>query len=178
MNIFCDLDGVLVDFVGGALAIHRKTIPPHAVRWNFPQQVGIPEADFWRPLGREFWAGLGWTVEGPSLFDYLWDNHKADLAFLSAPCNTDGCCDGKLDWVRRETPEMAKRLVLASCKDVFAHGDALLIDDYDGNVVLFRAAGGNALLVPRPWNARRDDCDEYGRFDVVRFIGEIEETLT
>lgn len=178
MKIFLDLDGVIVDFVKGALTLHGKTLPPRAIRWNFAQQIGIADADFWEPLGREFWSGLGWTVEGKQLFGYLWDNHKVDLAYLSSPCNTDGCCDGKRDWVKRETPDMAKRLVLASCKDVFAHGDALLIDDYDGNVVLFRATGGNALLVPRPWNARRNECDEQGRFDVDSFIGEIEEMMT
>lgn len=170
MTIFLDLDGVLVDFVQGALKQHGATLEPDAVRWDFLKQIGVAPADFWRPLGFDFWAHLPWTREGKALLAGLPDN----VVLLSSPCQTNGCCDGKRAWVNRELPQLKDRLILASCKEAFAHPGALLIDDHEVNVDKFRAAGGRAVLVPRPWNRLRASCDRDGNFDVASVLVTVE----
>jgi len=60
---------------------------------------------------------------------------------------------GKALWVQKHLPEYSKRLIVTPVpKSEFAHRDILLIDDKDENVEGFVKAGGNAILVPRPWN--------------------------
>ncbi len=169
-----DLDGVLVDFVGGALSLHGKHVPPSEVRWDFLTQIGLEPADFWRPLGRSFWAGLPWTAEGRELLDVVEDVFGPEnVCLLTSPCATPGCCEGKLDWVARELPAYRRRVLVGACKHLVAGPGKLLLDDHDANVEAFREAGGSAILVPRPWNDRRAECDGQGRFDAAAVADEV-----
>lgn len=171
MKIFLDMDGVIVDFVRPALAAHGKTLPMSEVRWNFPGQVGMTDKEFWPKLGYDFWSSLPRTNEANALLGYLLGAHKDNLALLSSPCNTRGCRDGKHTWVINNVPQLKDRLILGSCKEMFAHYDSLLIDDHEKNVDKFRAYGGSAILVPRPWNSRRAECDEDGN------VADVEDLL-
>lgn len=175
-NIFLDLDGVLVDFVRGALEKHNKAIAPQDVRWNFHEQVGLSEDDFWRPLGYDFWATLPWTREGPALLHLMRETFGTRFGLLTSPANNLGCIDGKRSWVRSKLgSQWVKNLIFAQNKALFANPHALLIDDADHNVDAFRAANGRAILVPRPWNVRRAECDAHGHFNVNDLIREIWE---
>ena len=157
---FLDLDGVLVDFVGGALAMHGKHIPPAEVRWDFLTQIGfdgVNDERFWAPMGRDFWAGLGWTADGRAILAAVEEAFGAEqVCLLTSPCLTPGCAEGKLDWVRRETPGYARRVLVGPCKHLLAGPRKLLVDDHDANCEAFNRAGGASVLVPRPWNTRRD----------------------
>lgn len=168
---FLDLDGVLVDFVGGALAMHGKHIPPAEVRWDFPSQVGfdgVNAAAFWAPLGRDFWAGLGWTADGRGILAAVEDAFGPErVCLLTSPCLTPGCAEGKLDWVRRELPGYARRVLVGPCKHLLAGPGKLLVDDHDANCEAFAKAGGASVLVPRPWNEYRDDCRSDGTCDLT-----------
>ncbi len=176
MVCFLDLDGCLVDFVGGALRLHGKSLPPSEVRWDFLSQIGFSGIDdpaFWERMGRPYWAGLDWTAEGRALLAGLEGLFGADrVALMTSPCMTDGCADGKLDWVAREMPAYRRRVFLGSAKHMAAGPGKLLVDDHDANAERFRAHGGAALLVPRPWNERRAECDGEGRFDVAAVLAE------
>lgn len=177
---YLDLDGVLVDFVAGGLAFHGKTLPPDEVRWDFPQQVGFVgtwAAEFWNPLGKDFWAGLGWTVEGKLLLAHLEVLFGDRVVLLSSPCGTPGRHEGKCEWVERELPAYRRRVCLGAAKHLFAAPTKILVDDHDANADAFTAEGGRAVLVPRPWNRRRGDCRPGGLFDVQALIDEIEEVL-
>lgn len=175
-TIFLDLDGVLVDFVGPALALHRKAIPPRDVRWNFPDQVGIPQEAFWKPLGFDFWANLPWTREGRALLEAV-EDIDAPFGYLTSPCQTEGCAEGKRAWARKHLPCRGAKVFIGSAKHLLAHPGALLVDDHDANVEAFRAAGGKAILVPRPWNTRREETDDAGGFDVESLANEIVEVV-
>lgn len=182
MKIFVDLDGVIVDFVRGALQLHNTFVPMRDVRWNFADQLGIPQRDFWAPMGYDFWAGLPWTKEGPRILQRLNVVAGDNYAFLTSPCQTAGCTDGKREWIKREFGDfgnaMLGRLIVGSCKHMMAHPGALLIDDYDVNVDTFRKHGGNAVLVPRPWNSRAEECNDDGCFDVGTWWRDVLEVLT
>ena len=175
---FVDLDGVLVDFVGGALKLHNKPLPMDVVTWDFDQQVGLSAQEFWSPLGEEFWANLEWTAEGVALLVCLDELFRGRVALLSSPCATPGCCDGKRQWVRKHLgPDWLKRLMLSSAKHLFAAPGKVLIDDNNENVDAFVGAGGRAVLTPRPWNRRRHECETGGRFNVAKLLDEVEKGL-
>lgn len=171
-TIYLDLDGPLVDFTRGAMAAHGFTLPPLDITWNFYEQVNLSAEAFWKPLGRDFWANLDWTAEGKLLLANLRDAVVSDdrILIVSSPCDTEGCCDGKREWVRRELgPEWVKRLVLTQSKHLLASPTKLLIDDHGDNCSKFTRAGGHAILVPRPWNQAKPLCEPDGTFNVLNF---------
>ena len=66
-----DMDGVLCDFVRGSLSHHGRTLDYNTIEWDFVNQLGMPPAEFWAPLGFDFWAGLPWTPGGRDFYDAL-----------------------------------------------------------------------------------------------------------
>lgn len=167
---FLDLDGVLVDFVAGSLAVHGKSLPPDDVRWDFPSQVGFADdpGAFWAPLGHDFWAGLGWTTEGRAALAAAEDVFgPGNIALMTSPCDTPGSVEGKVAWVRRELPGYSRRLFVGPAKHLAAGPGKVLVDDNDANVATFMACGGFGVVVPRPWNGRRAEAPG-GRFDPAR----------
>lgn len=170
LRAFVDLDGVLVDAVGGVLARHQSDADKRAVRWgNLATLIGQSDAALWGSLDRDFWALLDWTHEGRQLLDGV-TRLFPSVAFLSTPTREAGCCDGKRDWVAREIPRLADKLILTRDKATIAAPDAVLIDDHDANILAWRAAGGLGVLVPRPWNTGIDRCDDAGNFDVASLL--------
>lgn len=174
------MDGVLVDFTAGALQFHGKHLDPQEIRWEFPRQIGFGDTyapDFWNPLGREFWENLDWTYEGLLLLAHLENYFGANITIISTPCETDGCADGKRNWVKKHIPQYSKRLFLGADKSILAGPNKVLIDDNDKNVETFRAAGGKAILVPRPWNCRRSETCSMGRFSVSSVMFDVVNLL-
>ena len=151
--ILLDMDGVLVDFVGGAYKHHRRPMPD-AVPWKIWETMGIDEKEFWEPLGYDFWAGLDWTPDGKELVHNLQAMvgvHR--IALLTSPCLTPGCAEGKLAWIKRHLPQFERQYLLGPAKQFAAGPGKILVDDHYPNVEKFREAGGQAVLVPRPWNS-------------------------
>lgn len=177
---FLDLDGVLVDFVGGSLDLHGKTIPPDQVTWDFPQQVGFSgtrAAEFWAPLGREFWAGLGWSAEGDKLLKGIESIFGDNVVLMTSPCDTDGSVEGKVDWVKKNLPAYRRKFFVGPPKHLAAGPYKIMVDDHDANVDKFVSHGGKAVLVPRPWNRRRVMTDRDGRFSVAQVLNEVRAQL-
>lgn len=177
MTVFLDMDGVTCDFVAGALKQHNIQFPIEGIEWNFPKQIGFlnNEAAFWAPLGRAFWAGLPKTPECDLFLRRLEEVVGADaICLLTSPCNTDGCIEGKLDWVKLNLPSRYRRQILVgSGKEFVASKGALLIDDHAENCHRFFVHGGQSILVPRPWNWRRNVCTPGGGFDVEALVEEV-----
>ena len=155
---FVDLDGVLVDFVGGAIAHHKLPLPALETDWNFWRRFGLSDADFWNPLGDEFWASLAPTEDMHQILGAVFDVwHPGEEVFLlSSPCLTPGCITGKARWVEKHLPALSRRLLLTDRKELFAGPGRVLVDDHDVNCEKWTAAGGEACLVPRPWNSARE----------------------
>jgi hypothetical protein len=161
VSIFFDLDGVLADFVTGALAAHGRTdVPAASVEWAIETQLGIEPETFWKPLGLEFWRDLPRHEDGFALLAHAEAKFGRDrIALLSSPCQTAGCLEGKREWVRRHLPDYERRLFLGSAKQMFAGPRTVLVDDHDTNTNRFVTAGGWSVPVPRPWNSHRARCD-------------------
>jgi 5'(3')-deoxyribonucleotidase len=162
MNVLLDMDGVLVDFIGGFFHDHIRRrgqagwTPmknPDKGKWFdiTPEQ--------WDRLGYEFWKDLPWTKLGSQILDLAEQIFDRDGIYLcTSPCKTDGCLEGKRAWIEKNLdPHYHRRFIMTPQKHVLAHPGNLLIDDHDDNVRKFRAAGGYAHLVPEHLNSR---CDE------------------
>lgn len=110
---------------------------------------------FWDSIPRKFWA----TVSPSAEFAFLigWCESlvgQENVCLLTSPTIDPDCLAGKLEWIHTFAPRWLHRSFLVGPRKQFcAHSEALLIDDADKNVNAFREWGGNAILVPRPWNS-------------------------
>lgn len=161
MRVFCDMDGVLADFVGGASKAHNRPSPYFEGssclgKFEMEECWGIGAEEFWAPTNsKEFWLGLEKTPEFEAiLLRSAWYFGGENLAILTAPSLFPGCMGAKREWIQKHSPFLGKKVIFASAeaKKFFAHPQALLIDDRDQNVEEWREAGGAAVLVPRLWN--------------------------
>lgn len=159
--VYCDMDGVLVDFVGAALRLHRATdlytkYPGALGTFDIEKVLGITQDQFWAPINEEttFWEDLQPTAEAEWIVETLERIYgRENVCILTAPALGDTCFIGKRLWLRRHFPQFITRLAYAKDKSKFASPRHTLLDDADKNVAPFIKAGGQAVLVPRLWNA-------------------------
>jgi len=131
-KIYCDLDGVLVDFSKG---YHKLT----GIDLNGEFRK---DKKFWEPIdkaGKKFWTELDWMKDGKELWDYI-EKYKPDI--LSAPSREDDSRVGKHEWVKREIPDAHLILRSMEHKKEFAKPGAVLIDDNEDNIEDWKKAGG------------------------------------
>jgi 5'(3')-deoxyribonucleotidase len=158
MKILLDMDGVLVDFLGGWCKYNEYECPTYndaKDRWDLAGVLGITPAGLWAGCSsREFWAELEWTQDGMGILNAAEDAVGQDNVYLfTTPTPSPQSWAGKADWILRQLPQYKNRLLMGGNKQLCARPDQLLIDDADHNVEKFRAAGGPAILVPRQWNS-------------------------
>lgn len=183
--VYFDLDGVLADFVRGAMREHSKSMPMRDVRWNFWEQLGMTEEEFWPSLGRDFFAHLNPLDDGMNLLRMVENIVPSNsIGILTSAADVRGCADGKRDWVAKHLPQYLPRLTVCQSskiapaqKELHAGPDKLLIDDHTANVNAWVKGGGFGVLVPRPWNVRDFDCDTYGDFKPGDLLREVRTLL-
>jgi hypothetical protein len=130
-KIYCDMDGVLVDFDRGYKELTGKEA-------SFDR----PTEEFWEPLskaGAVFWIKLKWMPDGKQLWSYI-KSYNPDL--LSAPSKEESSKIGKFVWVKREMPGTKLILRQAERKQEFATPNSILIDDRADNIQRWKDAGG------------------------------------
>ena len=136
-TIYCDMDGVLVDFDRGYQELTGMTT----------QQADAIGADtFWEPLtkaGAKWWITLNWMSDGKQLWNYI---KKYTPILLSAPSQQESSRLGKRVWVKRELPDVKLILRPASQKQQYASPTSILIDDRQKNIDQWEAAGGIGIL--------------------------------
>lgn len=157
MRVLVDMDGVLACFVTGMCRAHGRPNPfedgTHGGRYFIDEIWGMEPAEFWEPADEAFWAGLDPTPEAHELVALLEAEFGIEsLCLLSSPSANLGCIPGKLRWIDKHFPQFSRRFLFGTQKQFCAGPDHLLIDDWEHNVESFRAAGGHAVLFPRPWN--------------------------
>ncbi len=149
------MDGVLVDFVGGARKFYNLpdvyADPKNYGVWDFISLLGMDEKEFWKPLGAEFWANLEPTPDCQEILEIV-ENYfgKENVCLLTSPAPNDECPTGKMRYIRKNLPDYSRRYLMGPAKEFCANKKHWLIDDRDSNVDSFH--GGQVCLVPRPWN--------------------------
>jgi len=136
-RIFCDLDGVIIDFNQGYKDLTNITLDKSEHR---------SDSKFWEPIekaGYDFWANLKWMSDGHILWNFI---SPYNPTILSAPSRHVESRIGKHDWVNRELPGTPLILRSAKHKKDFAAPDAILIDDRPENIEGWIQEGGIGIL--------------------------------
>jgi hypothetical protein len=160
MRVFIDIDGVLADFHGGV----RQLFPDlptddawPAGEYSFAKVLGFSANVFWSRIdegGPAWWAGL---EPYPWAFDLVRAAAElGEITLATSPTLSEASHAGKLRWINKHFGAGFRGYAMIACgKQILARPDALLIDDRDGPIDAFAAAGGNAIRFPRPWNEDR-----------------------
>lgn len=168
-NTVCllDIDGVLANF--WTAAVHRlglkvadsfARVPPG--EWSFVAHLGYSDNEFWKIIDSTpgFWEGLAKMPDADLILETCEVFFPGRVFLLTAPPLNPEAYSGKARWVRERYPKLYRKLFIGPAKEAFAHAGAVLVDDNDGNCEKFRAAGGNAVLVPRRWNSGHGVADD------------------
>jgi len=151
-----DLDGVLADFVQGALELHNCQSP-----WNdpnnygkgdMPKLLGISRNKFFKDMGREWFANLRPFPYLKKLLSYF-DGYTIVTSHVA----TVGCVPGKKDWIKKWLGRVPD--VHTAWKSECCWPGRILIDDRAKNCEYWREAGGYAFLWPQLWNKAYEDVD-------------------
>ena len=134
-SIYCDMDGVIVDFMKGADA---------AVGGSF---VNMKKAERWDKVHqvKGFWENLDWMPGSKRLYQLI---IKYDSHILSAYTSRNPISrTGKMKWLVKNTnfKKSNINLVFRSYKQKFATTDEkpnILIDDYGKNIQEWENKGG------------------------------------
>lgn len=158
------MDGVLVDFLGGACKFHNKTYDGHPhdpanqaeqKPWNIEPIFQMNAPELWDPLGREFWESLEPLPHCHEVVEILSNKFgEENICLLTSPVRTDGCIDGKMSWIRRHLPQFRRRFLVGPAKQFCASPRHALVDDHAKNIEAFKDAGGHVFMFPAPWNPR------------------------
>lgn len=171
LKLLLDMDGVVADFRGAT----DKKFPETSLSQSKYRSLRGDEAwdilglfdgtaqEFWGSLDKDFWANLPKTREADEIFKLCsYYVGRENISFLTSPCLTDGCSDGKREWAYKHFPGVPIILTMSACdksgfpsyppKSWLAHPGAILIDDHTKNVMKWNKLGGIGFLVPRPWN--------------------------
>ena len=186
MNILLDMDGVLVDFVGGCIEAHGSVEKASdQVAYNFWRDwksawsrkfewgdESMTDFEFWSACsGGDFWRSLkpySWTVEFYSELRKI-----APVKIVTSPRYEDPeCFAGKLHWLKAHLGIEPSDVVFASKKWLLNGNGNILIDDHDDQFDNFISHGGDAIIFPQPWNHGFQSAKLPKRFeDVLKSIG-------
>jgi hypothetical protein len=136
-TIYCDMDGVLVDFDKGYKDLTGIT--------SKEADAKGPEF-FWEPIkqeGAKYWIKLKWMPDGKQLWDYI---KKYNPSLLSAPSKEESSKIGKRIWVKNNLPNVKLYLKPASQKSQFSSKNKILIDDRESNIEQWREKGGIGIF--------------------------------
>jgi hypothetical protein len=136
-TIYCDMDGVIVDFDQGYKDLTGMTTDEANSNGN---------KVFWDPIkqaGAGFWIRLKWMSDGHQLWDYI---SPYNPTLLSAPSKEESSKIGKRVWVKRNLPGAKLILRPASQKQQFSGENQILIDDRVDNIEQWKSKGGIGIL--------------------------------
>ena len=171
-QIFCDMDGVLVDLLEGVNqeiyseppadssdrykkaqiqareALDGKKMQEKDADPNRPEDFKKPVRQFmYRVMGdnRRFWMNLPWRSEGKVLWDFI---KKYDPKILSRPVDLQSVI-GKKKWVKDNLGLSGTNVQIRKNKTNYATHEGkigILIDDFTSNTVPFAEADGISIL--------------------------------
>ena len=162
MRILLDLDGVLVDFVGGACRSHGRPDPYTepldpvvAGKFDMEKIWGMDINEFWEPMTEpRWWEELEFMSDAKEILELCERAVGMDnVCLLTMPFRGSGPVVGKINWIERNMPEYSRRYLIGPTKQFCANSDSILVDDRNKNIEDFAEAGGNVVLVPRACNS-------------------------
>ena len=139
--IFCDMDGVLVDFMGGiAKHLGKKTVEQGDIDKVLLSGVGTSKG---------WWVSLEPMHDAKTLWKYI---SQYDIQILSACpsiCKDDkAVIAGKTAWIKKYLKPSPSKVNIVQRRDkkTFAAPNHILIDDHIKNIREFESAGGVGIV--------------------------------
>lgn len=143
-QLYVDMDGVLVDFVGGASKMMGDP--------SFKLDSKSNKTEFWKMLHamdpeelEMAWANFGWAPGGQEFWKFV---SKFKPIILSSPgTNSREIIErGKSAWIKKNLNPSPAGVIFT--KDKFKHSGKfnILIDDMNKNTIPWEEHGGNAIL--------------------------------
>lgn len=180
--IFLDLDGVVVDFLGGVCKRFNRDLSslPTGI-YDLPTLLGLP----WATVDHEvndyqFWRNLNALPKAKEILELL--RTVGDVVILSSPWPQSWASyKAKLDWCEEVLGVPHSDVILSPMKHLLAGPGRLLVDDCLGNCNKWSEQGGYAIHMPCHHNA--DHLMMIGHdplchlaFSLERMIWHIDET--
>ena len=143
--IFCDLDGVLVDFDKGYNQLTGKSTNHTDVQ---------TKKEFWKTFNTsissnntsefKYWSELEWMPDGKQLWDYI---KQYNPFILTAPTFNPESKEGKRVWVTNYLDNVRKLYFKsAATKSEYSRKNRIRIDDRAATIDDWNARGGVGIL--------------------------------
>jgi len=160
-QIYCDMDGVLVDFVAGTVEyitqklqageaeelkekIGRDYVTEEDIHVTSPNRNRDVRDYMFKELENhaEFWENLPWMPGGKELWNFI---SQFNPYILSAPMGY-GSEIGKQAWIDKNLRPLPSKVFMSHDKFKWARSNHILIDDFTKNTIPWEEAGGIAIL--------------------------------
>jgi len=160
-QIYCDMDGVLVDFVAGTVEhitkqlqageaeelkekIGRDYITDEDIHVNSPNRNNYVRDYMFKELNNhaEFWENLPWMPGGEELWNFI---SQFNPYILTAPMGY-GSEIGKQAWIDTHLQPSPSKVFMSHDKFKWAAANHILIDDFTKNTVPWNNEGGISIL--------------------------------
>jgi hypothetical protein len=143
-QIFCDADGVIVDFQKKAIELVGSHKP-------VDQMTPTEKKHFWRAVARyereggRFWEEMDQMPDAFELWDYI---KKYNPTILTASGTIGDAPDEKRIWVKKHLGANIKVIVTKASADKaqYAAPNHILIDDSNRSILPWNAAGGIGIF--------------------------------
>lgn len=134
-EIFCDMDGVLCDFVQQWKDYHKGEAPG-----DMRRNIGKQEFDVvLDSMSRKFWSTMKWMPGMQRVWNII-SNYGVKI--LSSPAENPDSPAGKTDWVKKNLSNTEVIFRKSFNKQEFSGPNKILIDDLKRNIEQWRAKGG------------------------------------
>lgn len=156
-TIYCDLDGVIANFVDGAIEAADLPLTHDEVKhWDFFKPY-MSQEHFWTCIHAQscFWEDLPVYPWAHELVEAL--RSFGGVVFCSDPSHDDESASGKIKWLKRHgfvTKGDPDCFVLLRDKYLLSKPGTVLVDDSTYNCQMFTGlhGQGDAILFPQRWN--------------------------
>ena len=160
MVVLLDLDEVLADFVGGALAAHRWTRERlntvwQPGQWSIVEPMGLTVQQFWAPInnaGEKFWIELQPTPWMQPLVHTIQAMVGEAWYIVTSPSSNRLSWSGKLQWIHDHFGSQFDRVVFTAHKYLLANPQSILVDDRQETIERFMDYGGRGITFPSRHN--------------------------
>ena len=163
IRIFCDMDGVVYDWMGKAMDIFdvdpadpkNRDILKYDDDSLFELRDKTHVYDVIDQMGEQFWENLHLLPWGRTLYEGL--KKRGKVVFLTSPGKWAAAAQGKVRAIRRDFD--TSKILVGRSKEYCAHPNAILIDDKKSNIENFIEAGGTGFLWPNQYRIEDGDIE-------------------
>lgn len=177
-NILLDLDGVLANFLQGAINVLNRRLDKTVTEeqfvtefgeWGINKYFGVSLPDFWTAIESEsdFWLNLKPLPWAKQLYEWL--SSEYEVTIVTSPSGDPDCARQKLEWLKKHFGITPDKVFIGSRKYLMAREGNVLIDDWSENVNKFVNVGGKGICVQGNWNTLNLDFETI-KYEIKSFL--------